>query len=124
MLPATHLQILGSFQAVWEQLEDIDQHTLLLDSAQVLAHPYSQLQRCIALGNSCSCQLQLSSACPTALPQVVGPAELPLQLIVRRAIYTVWILYSHWVVHPQCITSTIQQIDWASLPCKLALVNL
>eukprot|EP00775_Hariotina_reticulata_P008989 gene8989-biopygen10842 len=71
-------QVLGSFQAIWEQLEDIDQHTLLLDSAQVLAHPYSRLQRCIALGNSCSCQLQLSSACPTALPQVVQlPAPRP-----------------------------------------------
>lgn len=72
-------QVLESYQPLWEQLEDLDCHTQLLDPAAALAQPYSYCSRCIALGNGASCQLKLSPAAPRALPSSVvfhGPSTV------------------------------------------------
>eukprot|EP00878_Enallax_costatus_P029513 GHUV01032008.1.p1 GENE.GHUV01032008.1~~GHUV01032008.1.p1 ORF type:complete len:240 (+),score=56.65 GHUV01032008.1:1105-1824(+) len=72
------LQVFSSYQPLWEQLEDLDCHTQLLDPPQALSQPYSNCSRCIALGNRASCQLQLSAAAPSALPTLVfhGPSSV------------------------------------------------
>jgi hypothetical protein len=73
------LQVLESYQPLWEQLEDLDCHAQLLDPAAALAQPYSYCRRCIALGAGASCQLKLSPAAPRALPSSVvfhGPSAV------------------------------------------------
>lgn len=64
-------QVLDSYQALWAQLEELDQHCQLLDPSAVLEQPYSHSSRCLALGNGASCQLQLATAAPTSLPSSV-----------------------------------------------------
>lgn len=74
-----HLQALDSYQPLWEQLEDLDCNTQLLDPPSALAQPYSYCSRCIALGNGASCQVKLSPAAPKALPSSVvfhGPSSV------------------------------------------------
>ena len=74
-----HMQVLDSYQPLWQQLEDIDSHTQLLDPPSALAQPYSYCSRCIALGNGASCQIKLSPAAPRALPTSVvfhGPSSV------------------------------------------------
>lgn len=78
-LGAPTLQTLEAFQPLWEQLEDLDSNTQLLDPVAALAKPYSHCSRCIALGNGASCQLKLSPAAPRALPSSVvfhGPGSV------------------------------------------------
>ena len=71
-------QALESHQLLWEQLEDLDHNTQLLDPPSALAKPYSHCSRCIALGGGASCQVQLSATAPCALPSSVvfhGPSS-------------------------------------------------
>lgn len=72
-------QVLESYQSLWEQLEDLDAHTQLLDAPAALAKPYSTCSRCVSLGNGASCQLRLAPGAPTALPSSVvfqGPSSV------------------------------------------------
>lgn len=88
----THSQALDTHQALWEQLEDLDSHTQLLDLASALTQPYSCCSRCIALGNGASCQVKLSPAAPRALPASVvfhGPSS------VVAALHTSWYSTAH-----------------------------
>lgn len=85
-------QALDSYQALWEQLEDIDTNTQLLDPASALTQPYSNCSRCIALGHGASCQLKLSPTAPKALPSSVvfhGPSA------VVAALQTSWYSCAH-----------------------------
>lgn len=105
---------LDAFQLLWEQLEDLDSHTQLLDPAAALAKPYSHCSRCIALGNGASCQLKLSPAAPRALPSSVvfhGPSS------VVAALQNSWYSSAHklWQ-EAQSVRENLQAVLQVSLP--------
>lgn len=112
------LQALEAYQILWEQLEDLDQHTQLLDPAEALGKPYSNCTRCIALGNGASCQVRLSAVAPRSLPSVTfhGPSS------VTAGLQSLWYSCAHSTWDEACsVRRNLEATLQASASDSLAL---